>query len=78
MRSQDRADVTFLVNELCQNVSNPTQKSLAKLKRPVRYLKCERQWEQVFSYGRMAEEVAAGVCVAQASCDILFVPWSVW
>ena len=40
--SQDRADTTFIVNELCQRTSNPTQRSLAKLKRLVRYLKRER------------------------------------
>ena len=42
--SQDRADMTFIVNELCQRMSSPTQQSLAKLKRFVRYLKRERQW----------------------------------
>ena len=40
--SQDRADVTFIVNELCQEMSNPNQQSLAKLKRLARYLKRER------------------------------------
>ena len=45
--SQDRADITFIVNELCQRMSNPTQQSLAKLKRLVRYLKLERQWGKV-------------------------------
>ena len=38
-------------------MSNPTQQSLAKLKRLVRYLKRERQWCHTFEYGRMAEEV---------------------
>ena len=51
--SQDRADITFIVNELCQMMSNPTQQSLAKLKRLTRYLKRERQWGQVFKYGKM-------------------------
>ena len=37
--SQNRADITFIVNELCQRMSGPTQQSLAKLKRLVRYLK---------------------------------------
>ena len=54
--SQDRADITNFVNELCQKMSNPDQQSMAKLKRLVRYLKRERQWGPVFSYGRMAEE----------------------
>ena len=31
--SQDRADFTFIVNELCQKMSSPNQQSLAKLKR---------------------------------------------
>ena len=42
--SQDRADITFIVDELCQTMSDPTQQSLAKLKRLIRYLKRERQW----------------------------------
>ena len=44
---QDRADMTIIVNELCLRMSSPTQQSLAKLKRLVRYLKRERQWGQV-------------------------------
>ena len=40
---QHRADVTFIVNELCQRMSNPAQQSLAKLKMLVRYVKRERQ-----------------------------------
>ena len=30
--SQDRADITFIVNELCKKMSNPNQQSLARLK----------------------------------------------
>ena len=30
---QDRADITFIVNELCQKMSRPNQQSLAKLKK---------------------------------------------
>ena len=41
--NEDRADITFIVNELCKKKSSPTQRSLAKLERLVRYLKCERQ-----------------------------------
>ena len=52
-----RADITFIVNELWQRMSNSTQRSLAKLQRLVRYLKRERQWVQIFSYGRMVEEL---------------------
>ena len=55
--SQDRADITFIVNELCQTMSNPAQQGLAKLKRLTRYLKRERQWGQVFKYGKIVEEV---------------------
>ena len=55
--SQDRANITFIVNENCQRMSNHTQQSFAKLKRLVRNVKRERQWEHVFSHGRMAEEV---------------------
>ena len=42
--SQDRADLTFIVNGLCQKMSSSTRQSLAKLKRFARYLKRERQW----------------------------------
>ena len=38
-------------------MSSPNQQSLAKLKRLVRYLKRERQWGQMFGYGRLVEEV---------------------
>ena len=55
--SQDRADITFIVNELCQKMSSPNQQSLAKLKRLARYLKRERQWGQVFEYGKLGEEL---------------------
>ena len=43
------------MNELCQKMSSPNQHSLAKLKRLARYLKRERQWGQVFEYGKLAE-----------------------
>ena len=33
--SQDRADITFIVNELCQRMSNSIQQSFAQLKRLV-------------------------------------------
>ena len=54
---QDRADITFIVNEMCQRMSSPTQQSLAKLKRLVRHLERERQWRQVFRNGKRVEEV---------------------
>ena len=57
--SQDRADITSIVNELSQRMSRPTQRSFAKRKRLVRYLKRERQSGQIFKYGRMVEEVTA-------------------
>ena len=41
--SQDRADITFAVNELCQRMSDPSQHSFSKLKRLGRYLKGERE-----------------------------------
>ena len=55
--SQDRADITFIVNELCHKMSNPNRQSVENLKRLVRCLKRERQWGQVFSYRKMANEV---------------------
>ena len=54
--SQDRADMTFAVNQLCQKMSDPTQHSFF-LKRLVRYLKGERPWVQVFKFGDMSSEV---------------------
>ena len=66
--SQDRADITFIVNELCQRMSNPTQQSLAKLKRLTRYLKRERQWGQVFKYGKTIEEVTIFTDADWAGC----------
>ena len=41
--SQDWTDITFIVNVLCQKMSNSNQQSLATLKRLARYLKRERQ-----------------------------------
>ena len=55
--SQDRAGLTFAVNELCQRMSDPSQHSFSKLKRLVRYFKAERQWIQVFDFGNMSSEV---------------------
>ena len=55
--SQDRADITFAVNELCQRMSDPSQHSFSKLKRLVRYWKGERQRIQVFEFGDMSSEV---------------------
>ena len=56
--NQDRANITFAVNELCQGMSSdPSQHSFSKLKRLVRYLKGERQWIQVFEFGYMSSEV---------------------
>ena len=45
------------MNESCQNMSNFPQQSLAKWKRLVRYLKRDRRWGYIFSYGRMVEKV---------------------
>ena len=65
---QDRADTTFIVNDLCQKMSNPNQQSLARLKRLARYLKSQRQWEQVFEYGKMAEELTVFTDSNWAGC----------
>ena len=67
--SQDRADITFVLNELCQKMSSPNQQSLAKLKRLARYLKRERQWGQVFEYGNMAEELTVFTDSDWAGCE---------
>ena len=45
--SQDLTDVTFIVQELCQRMSNPTQQSLAT----------RDDTEHMFSCGSMVEEV---------------------
>ena len=66
--SQDRADITFIVNELCQKMSNPNQQSLARLKRLARYLKRERQWEQVFEYGAMTKDLTVFTDSDWAGC----------
>ena len=65
---QDRADISFIVNDLCQKMSNPNQQSLARLKRLARYLKSQRQWEQVFEYGKMAEELTVFTDSDWAGC----------
>ena len=39
--SQDGADITFAVNELCQRMSDPSRHRFSKLMRLVRYLKEE-------------------------------------
>ena len=43
---------TLIANELCQSMSDATHQGFAKMKRLVRYLKCERQLEceQVTTY----------------------------
>ena len=55
--SQDRADRTCAVDELCQRMSDPSQHSFSKLKRLVGYLKGERQSIQVFEFGDTSSEV---------------------
>ena len=65
--SQDRADMTFIVGELCQTMSNPTQQSLAKLKRLTRYLKRERQWGQMFKYGKLLKRQCLRIQTGQAA-----------
>ena len=47
---------------------SPNQQSLAKLKRLVRYLKRERQWGQIFGYGRLVEEVTTLTDLDWAGC----------
>ena len=57
---QNRAYVTLFVNESCQRMPTPTQQGLEKLKRRVRYLKCERQWEasaQLWKNGRRGDDI---------------------
>ena len=65
---QDRADITFIVNELCQKMSSPNQQSLANLKRLVCILKRERQWGHMFGYGRLVEEVTTFTVSNWAGC----------
>ena len=55
--SQDRADITVAVKEVCQRMSDPSQHSFSKLKRLVQFLKGERQWIQVFEFGDMSSQV---------------------
>ena len=65
---QSRSSVTFIVSELCERISNPTQESLATLKRLVRYLKRERQCGQMFRYGRLVEGVTTFTDAYCAGC----------
>ena len=44
-----RAEITFIVNELCQMIADPDQQGKAKLKRLARYLERERQWARCLS-----------------------------
>ena len=55
--SQNKADITSAVNELCQKMPHPSHHSFSKLKRLVWYLKGQRQWIQVFEFGDMSLEV---------------------
>ena len=66
--SQGRADITFMENEMCQKMSNFDQRSMAKLKRHVRYLKSERQWGQVFSCEKIANEVSTFTDSVRVGC----------
>ena len=49
-------------------MSSPNQQSLAKLKRLARFLKRERQWGQVFEYGKLAEELTVSTDSDWAGC----------
>ena len=66
--SQDRADITFIVNELCQKMSNSNQQSLARLNRLARFLKRERQWGQVFEKGAMTKDLTVFTDSDWAGC----------
>ena len=55
--SQDRADITFIVNEIASEDVEPDQQSMAKLKRLDRCLEREREWRQVPLYEKMAIEM---------------------
>ena len=66
--SEDRADITFIVNELCQKMSDPNQQSLTRLKRLARHLKRERQRGQVFEYGALDEELTVFTDSDWAGC----------
>ena len=55
--SQDRADTTFAVDELCQRMSDISQHTFSKLNRLVRYVTGERQWIKVFEVEDMSSDV---------------------
>ena len=50
--SRDRADITYTVNELCQRMTNPTQRSLVR----VRYFEGDRQWDKSSVTIRIAQK----------------------
>ena len=51
--SQDRADITFAVNELCQRMSDPAQHSFVTLRRLIHYLKSERGNALIFLFEKI-------------------------
>ena len=54
--SEDRADITLVVNELCQRVSDPSQHSFSNLSDLFGW-KGQRKWIQVLEFGDMSSEV---------------------
>ena len=66
--SQGRADITLIVNDLCQMMSSPKQQSLAKLKGLARYPERERQWGHMFEHGKLAGELTVFTDSDWAGC----------
>ena len=65
---QDRADMTIIVNELCLRMSSPTQQSLAKLKRLVRYLNVRDSGDKYLDTAKPFEEVTTFTDSDWAGC----------
>ena len=64
--------MTFIVNEWSQRMSNPTQQNPAQLKRPVRYLKRERQKGtvvQLCKNGRRSDDIFHAAAAAALAAD---------
>ena len=57
--AQDRTDIAYAVNELCQSMSSPNNKAFRKLKRLARYLKGEREWQLLIPFDVCIDQIIA-------------------
>ena len=67
--SQDRADITFIVNELCPKDVESQSTERCKAGKACQLFERERQWGQVFEYGHLAEELTVFTDSDWAGCN---------